>query len=117
MAKKKPTASSQRVVISIIYIFMGAGSLLSAFDMIKALFSGVMPETTAILTVTAGVIMFLAGFFGLFKLEKTARIWMGILIFAVSLINLIFAVFSGNFYTIGTTLMQAAVAWLYIVCN
>ncbi len=116
MAKKAATPSAQRVVISIVYIFMGVGTLLTALDVLKGLFHGVMPGTTSLLTAVVGVITLLAGIFGLFKLKRSASIWMGVLIFAVSVLNLVFAVLDLDFHTVGTALMQAAIAWLYIVC-
>ena len=117
MSRKKPSAGSQRVVISLVYVFLGIGSVLSAFEMLKGLLAGTFPGLAPMLTVLAGVLMFLAGILGLFRLQKTARVWLGVLVFLVALVHLVFAVLSLDFSDIGMALMQAAIAWLYIGCN
>ncbi len=105
----------QRVVISLIYLFMGAGSLLSVLD---GGFFAIFAGTTSLLTFVCAVITFIAGVFGLFKLEHKARIWMGVIIFVVALVNLVFSILYFNgFSSVGTALTQAAIAWLYILCN
>ena len=118
MAKKAPSKSATLVVISIIYILMGIGSVLTSFELILQMFKGSFPGAWTLLTVIAGVMMFLAGIFGLFKVQRGARAWMGILIFIVALVGLVFSIVScSGFERIGTSLMQAAVAWLYITYN
>ena len=89
------------------------------FDAFVNLFKGQTDGMTAtILTFTVGILMALAGVFSLFRLQKTARAWIGVLIFIVALVNMILTViqFSG-LSALGTCLTQVAISWLFIVSD
>ena len=98
LPSKKTQEKSTRLIVSILYIILGISTILNVFDAFVNLFKGQTDGMTAtILTFTVGILMALAGVFSLFRLQKTARAWIGVLIFIVALVNMILTViqFSG----------------------
>ncbi len=119
LPSKKTQEKSTRLIVSILYIILGISTILNVFDAFVNLFKGQTDGMTAtILTFTVGILMALAGVFSLFRLQKTARAWIGVLIFIVALVNTILTViqFSG-LSAIGTCLTQVAISWLFIVSD
>lgn len=104
---KKKTKNVLRVIISIIYIIWGFYAPLSALKAIIALDIG------AIASATVGVLMLLAGIFGLFGLKKTKCRVFGIIIFVCSLVAVILALPSLN----ASSIITAVLAWLFIICG
>ena len=96
------------IIISIIYIVWGITAPLTAIKAILAL------DVGALLTATTGVIMLLAGIFGLFRIKPIKRRIFGIIIFVLALVSVITAIAAGNFLPIGA-IVQALLAWLYII--
>lgn len=96
------------IIISIVYIVWGIGAPLTAIKAILAL------DVGALLTATAGVIMLLAGIFGLFRIKPLKRRIFGIIIFVLALVSVITAIAGGNFLPVGA-IVQALLAWLYII--
>lgn len=96
------------IIISIVYIVLGIGAPLAAINAILALDIG------ALLTAATGLIMLLAGIFGLFRIKPLKRRIFGIIIFVLALASVITAFAGGNFLPIGA-IVQAILAWLYII--
>ena len=112
LPSKKTQEKSTRLIVSILYIILGISTILNVFE------GQTDGMTATILTFTVGILMALAGVFSLFRLQKTARAWIGVLIFIVALVNMILTViqFSG-LSAIGTCLTQVAISWLFIVSD
>lgn len=108
MAKKKGINKNNviRVVISIIYIALGIGSVFSALSALLAL------DLIGILTSAVGVIMFLAGLFGLLKVRTAICRTFGIIIFIAAGFTFVWSLIKGNFQIM--PLVQALLAWLFI---
>ena len=103
---KKSTKSILRVVISIVYIIWGIWSPLSAFKAVVAL------DVSAMISAAVGVLTLLAGVFGLLGLKKNTCKISGVIIFIVAVLGIVYAL-----PTISITLIvNAILAWLYILC-
>ena len=103
---KAGTKKVVKILISIIYIFWGLYSPISAFQAILALNVG------AIASATVGVLMLLAGIFGLIGIKKTKCRIFGIVIFVCSVAAIILALPSISVNSIIT----AVLSWLFIAC-
>ena len=103
---KTGTKKVIKILISIIYIFWGLFSPISAFHAILDLDIG------AIASATVGVLMLLAGIFGLIGIKKIKCRIFGIVIFVCSVAAIILALPSINVNSIIT----AVLAWLFIAC-
>ena len=106
MTVKKSTKSILRVVISIVYIIWGIWSPLSAFKAVIAL------DVSAMISAAVGVMTLLSGIFGLLGLKKNTCKISGVIIFIVAVLGIVYAL-----PTISITLIvNAILAWLYILC-
>ncbi|MBR2908106.1 MAG: hypothetical protein IKC26_08735 [Clostridia bacterium] len=103
---KKGTKSVLRVVISIIYIIWGIFSPISAIKAIIAL------DVGAIASATVGVLMLLAGIFGLLGMKKGKCRAFGIVIFIASVVAVVLALPVISL----SSIITAILAWLFIVC-
>lgn len=103
---KKGTKNILRVIISFIYIVWGIFSPLMALEAIIALDIG------AVVSAAVGVLMLLAGIFGLVGIKKNKRRVFGIIIFIFSVVAVVVALPSFSISAIITALL----AWLFIVC-
>ncbi len=103
---KATTKKALKIIISIIYIIWGIAAPLTAFKAILALDLG------AIASAVVGVMMLLAGIFGLMGVKKLKCRLFGIVIFICALIAVVVALPVINWASIITALL----AWLYIVC-
>lgn len=107
---KKGTKNVFRVVISLIYIIWGIMSPVSAFKAIVAL------DVGAMISAAVGILMLLAGIFGLIGIKKNKQRAFGIIIFIFSLISLVFVFVNFNFGSIVRSAVTALLAWLFILC-
>ncbi len=106
MAKKmkKKTKNVLKIIISLIYIIWGIYSPIQAFEAVVAL------DVGAMISASVGILMLLAGIFGLFGLEKKKCRIFGIIICVFSVIGVVVA-----FPNI-PAIITAVLAWLFIVC-
>ncbi len=103
---KSTTKKAVKVIISIIYILWGIFSPISAITAILALNIG------AIASAVVGIMMLLAGIFGLLGIKKSKCRIFGVVIFVCSLAAVILALPSISIQSIITALL----AWLFIAC-
>lgn len=115
MAKRSIASKIEttRIVISIIYILLGISSVLTAWDFIVSLALFSMPLFD-IISVAVGVLMFFSGIMGLAKINPTVCHLCGVVIFVASAASVVLALAGGTFSETG--LVQALLAWLFIVC-
>ena len=95
-----------KIIISIIYIAWGITAPLTAIRAIMAL------DTGAILSATVGVLMLLAGIFGLIGIKKLKCRIFGIVIFVFAVL----AVIAGLPSISVQPIITAVLAWLFILC-
>ena len=105
---KKSTKRVVQVIISIIYIIWGILSPISAIQAIIAL------DVGAMISAGVGVLMLLAGIFGLLDIKKSHRRIFGVVIFIISVISLALSIKDFNFYSIVRSAVTALLAWLFI---
>ena len=103
---KAATRKILKIIISIVYIIWGIYSPISAIEAIVAL------NLTALLHAAAGILMLLAGIFGLLGIKRGKCRLFGIIIFVLSLVSVATALpfISAN------TIVTAVLAWLFITC-
>ncbi len=94
------------IIISILYIVWGIGAPLTALNAILDLNVG------ALISAAVGIIMLLAGIFGLLRIKPLKRRIFGIVIFVGSVISLVTSLKFGFQWQ---PIAQAVLAWLYIV--
>ncbi len=95
------------VIISILYIVWGIWAPVSVLDALLAF------NLPAMISAAVGVIMLLAGIFGLFRLKPAYRRVFGIIIFVGALVSVITSLLHADIYW--SAVVQAILAWLYIV--
>ena len=113
MAKKSSVSKNEviRIVVSIIYIVLGVSSVITAWDaLVRFDFSKDLPE---LISTAVGVMMFLSGVLGLARVRLGAC-FCGIIIFIASTASFILAIVRGGAWD--NSLVQALLAWLFIVC-
>jgi hypothetical protein len=103
---KKSTKKVVKILISIVYIFWGLFSPISAFHAILALDIG------AIASAAVGILTLLAGIFGLIGIKKIKCRIFGIIIFVCSIAAVILALPAISWNSIIT----AVLSWLFIAC-
>lgn len=103
---KKTTKNVLRIIVSIIYILWGLYSPIQAFEAVLAL------NVSAMITAGVGILMLLAGIFGLIGMKKIKCRVFGIIIFVFAIVGVISALPALNVNSIITALL----AWLFIVC-
>jgi hypothetical protein len=103
---KKATTNVLRILISIVYIVWGIYSPISAIQVIIAL------NLPAIVSAAVGILMLLAGIFGLFGLKRGKCKAFGVVIFVFAIVSLVLAlpIISVN------SIVTAILAWLFILC-
>ena len=104
----KATKSVLRIIISIVYIIWGIMSPLTAIKAIIALDLG------AILSATVGVLMLLAGIFGLIGIKRSKCRVFGVIVFVFALISAVTTIVSQTFSW--QAILTALIGWLFIVC-
>ncbi len=103
---KKSTKSILRVIISIVYILWGIASPLSALEALLAL------NVSALLGAALGIIMLLAGIFGLVGIKKNHCRIFGVVIFVLAVVSFV----SGLPSIAVNHIVSALLAWLFITC-
>lgn len=109
MAKK--SNSLGRIIVSLIFILLGASSVVTVIKSILSL------ELGAILGCVVGVITFITGILGLLKLNvKLCRI-LAVIVFIVAAVNFVMAIAAGSILVIATwfQLAIAILAWYFII--
>ncbi len=95
-----------RIIISLLYIIWGIGAPLSAINAVIAL------NVSAMISAAVGIIMLLAGVFGLVGIKPIKRRIFGIIIFVGAALSVVTSLGGGlNWQAV----IQAVLAWLYIV--
>ncbi len=103
---KSGTKQVLKILISIVYIVWGLFSPISAFEAVLAL------DVGAIASAAVGVMMLLAGIFGIAGTKKsTCRIF-GIVIFICAILAVVLALPVISWRSIVTAIL----AWLFIAC-
>lgn len=77
------------IIISILYIVWGIGAPLSAWEALKSF------DIAALISAAVGIIMLLAGIFGLLRIKPLKRRIFGLVIFAGAVVSLIASLKSG----------------------
>ncbi len=95
-----------RIIISIIYIIWGITAPLSAINAILAL------DVAALISAAVGIIMLLAGIFGLIGIKPLKRRLFGIIIFIGAAISVVTSLKTGIHWQ---PIVTAVMAWLYII--
>lgn len=106
-------SNSCRVVISLICIIIGVDSLVPSVK--SALGAALDLDLIGILSASAGILMLLAGLFGILDVKRGVCRTMGIVIFAISAFMLVWSLIKGHGYQ-RDGLILAALSWLFIVC-
>jgi len=102
---KSATKGLARVIIGIIYIIWGIAAPVSALKALIAL------DLNGIITAAVGVLMLIAGIYGLLGIKKSKARSFGVVIFVFALISVALALPTINF----TSIITAVLAWLFIV--
>ncbi len=103
---KSGTKKVVKVLISLLYIIWGLFSPISAFEAVLALDIG------AIASAAVGIMMLLAGIFGLVGIKKMKCRIFGIVIFVFSILAVVLALPALSWRAIITAIL----AWLFIAC-
>ena len=107
---KKSTKSLLRIVISIVYIVWGISSPLALLESILAL------NLSAILSAALGVLMLVAGVFGLLGIRRSRARVFGIVIFVLAVLSVISVFSSFSLGALVQPLVSAVLALLFITC-
>lgn len=102
---KSVTRGLIRVIISVLYIIWGIMSPLSAIKALVAL------DLSGIVTAAVGVLMLIAGFFGLLGIKRAKVRTFGVIIFVTAVVSVILSLPAINFMSI----VSAVLAWLFIL--
>ena len=102
---KSVTRGLIRVIISVLYIIWGIMSPLSAIKALIAL------DLSGIVTAAVGVLMLIAGFFGLLGIKRAKVRTFGVVIFVTAVVSVILSLPTINFMSI----VSAVLAWLFIL--
>lgn len=105
---KSGTKTVLRVVISIVYIIWGIYSPIQAIRAVVDL------NAAAIVAAAVGVLMLIAGIFGLFGLKKVKCRVFGIIIFVFAILSVVLSILAGHIDV--NSIITAVLAWLFIVC-
>lgn len=103
---KRGTKRFIHIIISIIYIAWGIGAPLSALEAVLSL------NVSALLSAAVGIIMLLAGVFGLFRIKPLKRRIFGVIILVLSALSVVTSLKTGISWQ---AVLQAILAWLYII--
>jgi len=95
------------VIISLLYIIWGIGAPLTALNAVLDL------NVPMLLTAVTGIIMLLAGIFGLFRIKPLKRRIFGIIIFVLAAASAATSLMGGHLAW--QPIIQALMAWAYII--
>lgn len=104
MAKK---GSFTRILISIIFVALGVGSVVQALQNLLDLDFG------GVLACSLGVLMFVLGILGLFKASIKACRVIAVIVCVLSAASFVMTVIGGSLAGLTTTLVWAILAWIY----
>lgn len=105
---KSGTKNVLRVVISIVYIIWGIYSPIQAIRAVVDL------NAAAIISAAVGIVMLIAGIFGLFGMKKEKCRVFGIIIFVFALVSVVVSLLSASINV--NSIITAVLAWLFIAC-
>lgn len=105
---KKSTKKILKVVISILYIIWGITAPLTAISAILAF------DLSAIIGAAVGVLMLLAGIFGLLGIKSDKCKLFGAIIFIGAAVSFVLSLLGGGFAW--SNIVSAILAWLFITC-
>jgi len=95
------------VIVSLLYIIWGIGAPLTALNAVLDL------NVPMLLTAVTGIIMLLAGIFGLFRIKPLKRRIFGIIIFVLAAASAATSLMGGHLAW--QPIIQALMAWAYII--
>lgn len=104
MAKK---GSFTKVLISIIFIALGIGSVILAFKNLIEF------DLEGVLSCSLGVLMFVLGILGLFKGSIKACRVIAVIVCVLSAASFVMTLVAGSLAGLTTTLVWALLAWVY----
>lgn len=107
MAKSK--YKQIRTVISLIYILTGVSSVVQMWNSLLSL------DLLGIFASALGVLMFVAGICGLFRVKPTALHWLGVAVMLLSLASLVYSVLVSHSFSF-TIANQFLLSWLFMLC-
>lgn len=109
MAKKKSSSNLTRVIISIIFIALGASSVIASVQAALTL------DATGIVASALGVLMFITGIVSFCGKITACRV-LGVLICILSIVKLVMVFLASgiaNLDALALPLTQALLAWLF----
>lgn len=105
---KKSTKNILRVVISILYIIWGITAPITAISAILAF------DISAIIGAAVGIVMLLAGIFGLLGIKSAKCKLFGAIIFVGAAVSFVLSLIGGGFAW--SQIISAVLAWFFITC-
>ena len=107
MAKSK--YKQIRGVISLIYILTGVSSVVQMWNSLLAL------DLLGIFASALGVLMFVAGICGLFRVKPTALHWLGVAVMLIALGSLVYSILVAHTFNFNIA-NQFLLSWLFMLC-
>lgn len=104
---KKSTKNILRVVISLLYIIWGITAPITAISAVLAL------DIAAIIGAATGVLMLLAGIFGLMGIKSAKCKLFGAIIFVCAAVSVVLSIGGGIAWS---SVISAVLAWFFIIC-
>ena len=101
------------IIISIVYIIWGIGAPLTLIKSLEFLDLSSLTSLGTLVSVATGLVMLLAGIFGLFRIKPLKRRIFGVIIFILAASSIITSLVDGNI--VWQSILQAVMAWLYII--
>ena len=99
--------SFTRILISIIFVALGIGSIIPALQSLLAFDLG------GVIACSLGILMFALGLLGLFKGSIKACRVIAVIVCVLSAASFVMTVAAGSLSGITTTLVWAILAWVY----
>ena len=106
---KKGKAQLTRILISLVFIAFGLDSVIRTLELLLEF------DVSGILSCAVGVLMFVTGIMGLFKVKIDICRVFAVIVCILSAANFITALLQPSFQT--QMLVQAILAWVYFDCT
>jgi hypothetical protein len=103
---KRSTRNIFKIIISLLYILWGIYAPVQAFEAVLAFDIG------ALISAGVGLMMLLAGIFGLIGLKRLKCKIFGVVIFIIAAVGVVTALPVLNW----SSIVSAILAWLFIIC-
>ena len=103
---KRSTRNIFKIIISLLYIVWGIYAPMQAIDAVLAFDIG------ALISAGVGLMMLLAGIFGLIGLKRLKCKIFGVVIFIIAAVGVVTALPVLNW----SSIVSAILAWLFIIC-